>query len=411
MGLIKKTKHNLASNFWLTLSLSIAAFLGFIYIVIGSLENPKEAIWGSNIKFYVIALLLFVGALFVFRLLSLFFPGCVFGKLSQLQLPKPAQIALAVLLGAGAAFLSINRLFETEPLEFAVDTTKLICNFPVVFLVFLALLFIPLSAVILYRSRKNFDVSKPITYSCYFIVVLCSFFSVYFPNLVMSDIHHGVAYVETVFNVLHGVPFDAYTTGIYGHYGLFYAPFLWLLGGKGSTLVLLISCVAAIATCAAIYTLHHVLPKNWMRIVAAFSLIVSVAVLRERNYWQVQPHRVLFPLLIVAYITYLSRSPKIAWWKVLLGYGICCLGILWNTESGAFCCLALSYSLIIKLFQERKWYALKNWLQIAYYLFLSVAALAGALAIVNVYNLLHGGKIIFKAFFFRFLKKPMYPTF
>ena len=61
---------------------------------------------------------------------------------------------------------------------------------------------------------------------------------------------------------------------------------------------------------------------------------------RRTNYWQLQPHRLVFPMLLAAYMLFCLRkkqSKKTArFWG---GWLLCMLAVLWSTESAAGRCV------------------------------------------------------------------------
>ena len=253
-------------------------------------------------------------------------------------------------------------------------------------------------AWILHGIWRGQDASKGFLYFGYFTAVLLTCFSLLY--LHTTDVYHGIAYTESIYNVVHGVPYTLITTGIYGHYGIVFGLLLRIFGGNAAMMYHLIALTGALAAAACCYCVHCMTKRNTLRVLGVFAAFFTVIVLREHNYWQLQPHRVLFPLLIVAYLCYMAKGNKYGKKQIAIGYVLAGLGILWNTESGLFATAALTLGLIAHYWQTEKPFARGMWLRYAILIGSAAGALAGAVLLVNLYNLCCGGPFILKDFFF-----------
>lgn len=123
---------------------------------------------------------------------------------------------------------------------------------------------------------------------------------------------------------------------------------------------------------------------------------------RRTNYWQLQPHRLVFPMLLAAYMLFCLRkkqSKKTArFWG---GWLLCMLAVLWSTESGLFCIIGWCAGCIVRWWQQEPWYARGQWKRYGALLLGAVLAVLGAIGLTNLYNLACGGAPIFKVFFTR----------
>ena len=71
-----------------------------------------------------------------------------------------------------------------------------------------------------------------------------------------------------------GIPYEELTTGIYGHYGLFFLPPMKIFGAKAVVIQFLIALVGVVTDLAMLYCIHHLIKKNWVRLLMA--LVVPV---------------------------------------------------------------------------------------------------------------------------------------
>jgi hypothetical protein len=255
-----------------------------------------------------------------------------------------------------------------------------------------------LTAWVLYDVYRGKDASAVFTYAVYLCAVLLVYFS--FLYLHMTDVYHGIAYTESIYNAVHGVPYTRITTGIYGHYGIFFGLILRIFNGNAVMMAHLIALSGALAAVACCYCVHSLTKRNALRVIGVLCAVFTTIVLREHNYWQLQPHRVLIPLLTVAYLCYMAKGGRYGVKHLALGFVLTGVGIVWNTESGLFATAAFMLGVVAHDWQTKKPFARSMWLRYAALIGGAVGALAGAILLVNLYNLCCGGPFILKDFFF-----------
>lgn len=253
-----------------------------------------------------------------------------------------------------------------------------------------------------YMTVKKRDISDFSLYLVYVICLILCFYSLYYVNIFKADFHHGIAVLESIYNVCDLVPFTQATTGIYGHYGLFFILPMRMSHGSPYMAAWLLAFSGCIMTAASFYVFHSYLPKNWLRAMMACASIFVIAVFRGGNYWQVHPIRDMFPALLCAYICMLQNKKKeiqhTKW--IWMGYLLVSLAVLWNTESGLFCLVAFSAYRIVQQLQEYPWYKKRMILLYIRVILSGVGCVLAGIGYVNAYNLFCGGKLIFRAFFF-----------
>lgn len=202
------------------------------------------------------------------------------------------------------------------------------------------------------------------------------------------------AYFNSIYNVLHGSPYTEYTTSIYGHYGILYKLPMKLLGGDLIDFILLNALVGAVSFLAVFLALHFIVKNNLLRILGAVAVTFPVLSMRSGIYWQLWPHRVLFMCLMLCYMAFCVRYKKLTPLTCTLGYLLAGVGILWNTESGLFCAAAWAGFWILRSLCSRK----NKVSHIIRIILLQISGMVlsflGAWGIVEIYNLIQGGKVM-----------------
>ncbi len=254
-----------------------------------------------------------------------------------------------------------------------------------------------------YHISTGERVAPSLLWLGYVTAIVLTYYSFLFYHV--PDFYHGAAYTESITNTMHGVPFDIYTSGIYGHHALFFAPIVKLFGGTAFAMLRLIALSGALATALCVYIIHNTVSRNNIRILSIFTCITTLIAFRLRNYWQLQPHRILFPLVIVAFVVYLSKRDRYVKKWVLVGFGLCAAAIVWNTESGMFSLLGYVLALIVRFWQREKWNSKTMLLHYAEWGVCSLLTVIAPILLVNFYNLCCGGGWILKDFFF-----PLFTT-
>ena len=409
--MLKHTKEdrqrNISSGAPFVLILSLVAFFLYIYFAnFSSLALRETGIWGilnhNNTVKYCAGLVVLALAFFLLRAITRFVPRKASDTLFATELPRAATIAVffAYLLFLGwylQRYIFYTELeggiFGANPAGFAWHQLPI------------SLVLGYVGAVVfwmLWTAFRGKDTQNATAYLAYTVAILISYVTFLFISTesIYGDLHHAMAYTDSVYNVYSGAPYNGMTTGVYGHYGLFFGLLLKIFRGNSVTLSHMIALSGALSTAACAYVIHKLTKKNYLRIAAILACIMSLSVLRRGNYWQVQPHRVLFPLLLVAFVTYLATKNAYTKPKMALGYLLCTLAVVWNTESGLFCAVAYTIALIVHFYQSDVWYAKKMWLRYLTLIGGAVSTLVGAILIVNLYNLTVGGGFILKDFFF-----------
>lgn len=237
----------------------------------------------------------------------------------------------------------------------------------------------------------------------YILSAVLYFGGLFLVNYFVADSYHGEAYLESIYNVADGIPYEELTTGIYGHYGLFFWLPMKLFGAVPLTAQICIALTGVMTDLALLCCIHQLLEKNWARLLFALAVPAVPFAYRQTNYWQLQPHRLVFPAVLAAYVLAVVKrhrdlKPKsAAFWG---GWVLCMLAVLWNTESGLFCILGWCAGCVVAWWQQNSWLATCQWRRYGAMVAGAALSVLGAIGLTNLYNLVCGGAPIFKIFFF-----------
>lgn len=125
-----------------------------------------------------------------------------------------------------------------------------------------------------------------------------------------------------------------------------------------------------------------------LRVLGALAVTFPVLGMRGGFYWQVWPHRVIFPMLLFLYGAWILKKELCNFWTAVGGYLICLLAILWNTETGLILTVAWAGMLISRFLSVGK-IKIRRLLWLSFAQFAGMAgAVFGAYGTVNLYNIL-----------------------
>lgn len=227
----------------------------------------------------------------------------------------------------------------------------------------------------------------------------------YVPNLLNASgytLHHFTAVTQSIYNAAFSTPYTVRTTGMYGHYAIFFWPFLKLFGHEPQTVAMLMALCGAIAQILFILLLCRVVQSNILRILTIFAGTMLVATGTE-TYYQMWPLRYLWPQAVLLYLLCCLKKDKIGVRQFFAGYLLCCLATVWNTETGLVLTAAFTVGIWLIHWQKK---APASREMLAVYgktLAGAAASIIGMVAIINGYNLMCGGPMIFQACFFPLL--------
>lgn len=304
--------------------------------------------------------------------------------------PVAKKAALVILLGAQLPFWIVCVTRETEQ----VGTVSMKYGWHTQPLAVMILLFLAELAVFFWLYENLSLTEKKgewIIWLTYAALVVLIFYCMYTPNIYgrgePGDNYHAHAYFNSVYNVYQGVPYTHNVTSIYGHYGLFFKIPMKLVHGDFRAFVLMMAGLGALTYIGAFLVLQMLVRSRILRVIAAFALAFPVLGMRGGYYWQVWPHRVLFPVLLLLYGTVILKKKRSSLLTAAGGYLICLLATLWNTETGLLLTVSWAGLYISRLLSRKKWKIKELIFSIGAQAAGMIFAFVGAYGIVNLYNL------------------------
>ena len=391
----------LHSRFPLIVAVSVFTFVGSVvaFEIVEETGLLAEFLCKSNIIKYAFSVIVFALTFVVTCIVSWAVPGKGKSILNR-ELEKKTYYCLFLLSVLIAGILLLHRRFFAEVNDFAfpLDGAPL----HLISKRYALALIVSITLLALAFSRSKKDISVRWVFLGYLAALSLTFAATLLLDPTRGDLYHGIAYLESIYNVLHGVPYTLDTTGIYGHYGLFLAPLLRLFGGSTLVMMLLMSALICGAAAACIYCIHNLIEENWLRILASFACCMFLITMRSRNYWQLQPHRILFPMLVCAWLVHLTNKNRLEGKvrELCGGWILSVAAILWNTESGLFCAISIASAFLVHNLQTRRWYQPEMLLRYALHIILIIGSVAAAVGVMNVYNYLCGYRTLEISLFF-----------
>lgn len=364
--------------------LTACFFLGCF--LIPGLSDRISALGNNNILIYGMTLVLFC----ILFLGVMALTGCWTDGPGLLESTAFKKASLVILLASQLPFWTVCVSRETEQ----VGTVSMKYGWHTQPLAVMILLFLAELAVFFWMyenlslKEKKGEWIVWLTYAAFVVLI---FYCMYTPNIYgrgeQGDNYHAHAYFNSVYNVYQGMPYTHNVTSIYGHYGLFFKIPMKLVHGDFRAFVLMIAGIGTLAYICAFLVLQMLVRSRVLRILAALALTFPVLGMRGGYYWQVWPHRVIFPMLFLLYGTVILKKKWSNLWTAAGGYLLCMLAILWNTETGLLLTVSWAGLYISRLLSRKKWKIRELFFSVGAQCAGMIFAFAGAYGIVNLYNL------------------------
>ena len=249
----------------------ISALVGGVYLIFWLTHVWGGQPWpiNSNMVNYAVVLVLFGISLLLFgNLFARILPqerGFVRACDARLQ-GRGAAAALVASALVTAAYLiyyaniGVSKEFAgPTAVQSSLTTPQLVPLYYLLTVLFFA------AAVYLLLTGK--DCPRWVTWGGYGLSVVMYFLGVWIVNTFEGDPYHGEAYLESIYNVADGIPYEELTTGIYGHYGLFFLLPMKIFGAKAVVIQFLIALVGVVTDLAMLYCMLRItawqIPKNY----------------------------------------------------------------------------------------------------------------------------------------------------
>lgn len=205
------------------------------------------------------------------------------------------------------------------------------------------------------------------------------------------DVHHTSAYIDSIYNVYKHTEFHGGITDQYGHYGLFFYLPLKIFGFSTKTIAGVCGVLSGATYIFAMSSFCRIVKSNVLRyLVIIVGGMYAIYPAIGSIYWQLYPHRVLFPAITIFLSTVFLRS-EVNVWKKCGAISVMTLAVIWNLETGVICCLAWAAFRGLDVLQNEAISIKSTAKIIGRVVCVVMIPLIGAYSIVNLYNLSCGG--------------------
>ncbi len=364
-------------------ALILAVFTLFAYFVYG---DRIIAQWNiSNIQLYICGVVLFFGVLFIGKL----FERTAIGKKSVAFLNK-VLIVGAIPGGGYWLYRAFSMEMDTWPYY---PAGYLRHNIPGLIYLFVMCSGVVIALCMISRCKEK-EIRTRVAVST--LVVFLQMWFLYTPNFfrdTLGCLYHIDAYTNSIINSLNYAPLEQYSCSIYGHYGILYilpVKFLQLTGmNQWIAVTLSIAIIGGCTFALEYWVFNEIIENDAVFILAVVgSAVVSVQIYHGQ-YYQMLPHRFVFPAVTLAGITMAGKRKgklfRVFMW-IMMG-----LAIVWNTETGVVCALVWMLGNIYMDAKVCTKYTLKS---VCCNLIGLILVITGAYGFVNLYNLVVGGNTI-----------------
>lgn len=182
---------------------------------------------------------------------------------------------------------------------------------------------------------------------------------VYAPNPFFDTggrLYHAHAYTNSIMNVARLKPFDNYNLSIYGHYGLLYLPLVKLLGNNYLAIATSISIFTFITYYCVASTCEKTIENDYCYIFSIVAMgITPVMFNTGGQYYQINPHRVLFPAVSLFSVVMFQRKQFSQLTRYIIEIALGTVALIWNVETGLVSIATLAlYNILSDFNVERK---------------------------------------------------------
>lgn len=367
--------------------ISAAVSLAFFCVILLSnsgsflyLLNPNNiGSWG-NVFVYILICLLFIT---IFLTISLFVKN---GKIPHFKNPSINKYGIFIIfaifcIGVVMFYGLLNEVWIFSPMELMI--------------IGLAIYF--LSLVILYYEKETLSAK-------WFFLITVIVIAIFLGAIVATpntfgdlgyntwyNLHHSSAYIDSIYSVLYGMPYEGGITDQYGHYALFFYGPLKVFGASSSTISIILGLLFAFSFICVMGAIHILIKSNYLKVLIALSGGLIIATNSAVSiYWQTFPHRLFFPSIMLFFIA-ISSKKELTKRDYLIGSVISILSILWNFESGIAVTAAWLFFVIVNHYQYSEFNIKKSIRIVLKILVILAVYLMVPYLIVNFYNLVVTG--------------------
>ena len=246
-------------------------------------------------------------------------------------------------------------------------------------------------------QQKNQNIRKIMEFSCLTVCVLSTFYvtSLYLtgtPTLNSATFHDFDVYYYPVFEVFNGKVLTVDFNNIYGFYPYLLVPILKLTGSISIQKFSFIVAVLILITLGSLLAVVWINIKNKIiAFVGFFTIAFFISILPLSSgefYYAYQPHRIIFPALILLVGSLFIHSKKRIQKNITIciGFITACLSLIWNLDTGVVVtiawCLLLLYTAALD-YSLNSWTLYKRALIIILCTILTAATSYGIIALIT----------------------------
>lgn len=393
--------HGTLSARLLTLLLSLLGFTSGIFLALAysfGLPLLKRLTNAPGLLAYILCVLFWGGLLCV--LYRVFFTGDTHNLDAFLLTPLKGQAATVLTTAAFGmiAALWVNMYGNLHKISGGATSYFWQLMEPWALFVCIAFLLL-LFAVMAWRfgwlarvdNRTSFW--NKVYWICAAVCIVWTALAMYMPNAAheAASTYHHDAYFNSVYNAYYGAPYSVFNYNTYGHYAILCSLPLKLIGLQNYTLLMAVLCAACVGM--ALYCVYVLVQNTCLRFLALLCSGYWCAVLSCGGY-QMLPHRVLFPFIILTLIARWESSNKPAkrlWLRLALLFVLCALSFQWNLETGLACALTVAIYLALKLFERESLTSPRLYVRFGACVAGLGASFFAGWGLTSLWNLLHGG--------------------
>jgi hypothetical protein len=181
-----------------------------------------------------------------------------------------------------------------------------------------------------------------------------------------------------------------------------YRPLVHLLGNDYRAVLFSIAVFAFLTFMAACYTADVLIERDSIYLLTVACICATTTLLTRRGvYYQINPHRLMFPVFGTACIAWECRHPaeKFSLFRLFFRIVVCILAYVWNFETGFFTSAVFAFDIFLKVHYGESWISLRTLRTILLLILFVSGTFAAAVGVVNLYNAaLGGGPVSFRQF-------------
>lgn len=296
----------------------------------------------SNMLFYILACAIFVVVAVGYQYLEY-----KLQKKENIPLEKAISIFLIITL---VLWICIYYITETN-FENSLKKEEIVRHFMEFPLWLIVIVSVTAGILLLWRKEagENYrKIRKWLRVLVTLIFTILTSAQFYAPNIfqdIQGGTYHSHAYTNSIINVCWLIPYTEDMQSLYGHYAIFYMPILKIMHhffqiDYLTGLFIVSSVVAGISMLIFAWVLNYFAKKELIYYLGLFSIGEYYFMLMQGGvFLQVHPHRMIFPIMIIALALEEKKKEKNYNIVAIL---LLTLSIVWSTEVGLVLIAAFS---------------------------------------------------------------------